>query len=68
MSRRKSASGPSLELEQRCEFCGGRGRDAYTSHRCFECGGSGYISTKFGKKVVELMRHHFATMLENAQA
>ena len=40
------------ELETVCEHCRGKWSD------CHRCGGSGYIPTEFGERVLALLRHN----------
>lgn len=62
--RNKTESGP---LEILCRECGGSGdTDGYGKlHRCPVCDGSGWETTEFGERVLELMRHHFRPMLQD---
>jgi hypothetical protein len=56
----------SLELERVCWSCGGRGGsdDCYGRHfPCNACGGSGYIRTALGEKVLALMQHNIRSLV-----
>ena len=54
-----------------CRTCKGIDSDRWyrgKRHVCLACNGSGYEPTSFGLKVVELMRHQFAQIAEEAGA
>jgi DnaJ-class molecular chaperone len=53
------------ELETKCEDCGGKGFHPNYAGRCYGCHGTGYITTEFGEKVLELMRRNFRLMLKD---
>jgi hypothetical protein len=42
------------ELETACEHCRGKRTE------CYRCGGTGYIPTEFGEKVLALILHHIS--------
>ena len=51
------------ELEKPCEWCNGKGvrvdmqsDDGFSE--CYKCGGSGFIPTHDGAKILALMRHN----------
>lgn len=51
-------------LEVPCGACEGRGWCQEDSlERCGSCSGSGVVSTKFGKRVLRLVRHNFKQKL-----
>jgi len=55
------------ELETVCRLCEGEGR-VYGDgawRRCGCCDGAGYEPTKFGVKVLALVRHNFRSMRED---
>ena len=56
-------------LELPCDACDGDGVvDTYHGERrCAKCGGGGFMPTPFGEKIVELIRHNFRPMLDDAQ-
>lgn len=59
-----------VDLEERCEACDGSGsRHSEQSgrRRCGMCGGSGFVATAFGEKVLALMRHNFRPLLEDSR-
>ena len=52
-----------LELEKICPRCKGAGGEKidYDSvfDVCVQCGGSGYIATPMGERVIAIMHHNF---------
>jgi hypothetical protein len=56
------------DLERLCVSCGGKGvyEGGGRSVACHSCGGSGWETTEFGERVLELMRHNFKPMLRDA--
>ena len=51
------------DLEKPCEWCEGRGKrvdmqsdEGYSE--CYKCGGSGFIPTEIGARILALMRHN----------
>ena len=62
-NERKDEAAPERlpELEVVCPRCRGKGSVplGYPDPRCSNCGGSGYIPTEFGQRVLELVRHNF---------
>jgi DnaJ-class molecular chaperone len=58
----------SLQLETVCQFCDGSGEQGDTEQRrrCVNCKGAGHVPTKFGEKVLALMRHNFRPLLQDA--
>jgi DnaJ-class molecular chaperone len=57
-------------LEEHCGSCDGQGwywpEDRDSRRWCEVCNGAGFVPTEFGERVLELMRHNFKPMLENA--
>jgi hypothetical protein len=59
-------------LETPCPACETRGGDMGGPYgreewfRCWECGGAGFLPTPFGQRVLDLMRHHFRPLLQDA--
>jgi DnaJ-class molecular chaperone len=52
-------------LQSECRECHGDGEIATYDgpEPCPNCGGSGYQKTKLGRRVLELMRTHFAFLM-----
>jgi len=68
MKKQKSKS--SIELERvcpRCKGAGGEKRD-YDNvwDECVQCGGSGYLVTAMGERVIALIEHNLKPILINA--
>jgi DnaJ-class molecular chaperone len=58
-------------LEQLCYHCDGLGLyddGSGARDRCTACGGSGYIATESGERILALMRHNLKPMLQDAKA
>lgn len=57
------------KLEVPCDECDGLGvlYGRSGGHQCEQCGGAGYVPTEFGEKILDLKRHNFRPMLEDAQ-
>ncbi len=56
------------ELEALCQRCDGEGTIGYADgkrYRCPVCNGAGYEPTEFGRRVLDLMRHHLRPMHED---
>jgi len=51
------------KLEVVCKSCNGR-KKVY-GVKCDSCHGSGYETTAIGRRVLDLMRHNFKSMLED---
>jgi DnaJ-class molecular chaperone len=51
-------------LESLCRKCQGKGE--VDRENCGWCNGSGYETTELGEMIVDLMRHNFRPMLEDA--
>lgn len=50
-------------LENPCEKCDGRGHSLRGEwDRCVPCGGTGYIATPAGMKILHLIAHNIRTM------
>jgi hypothetical protein len=68
MSQDKIPNQADLELETLCETCNGKGGrfdpDDGSGFYCDDCGGSGYMPTEFGKKVLAMIRHNFQPMYD----
>lgn len=45
-----------LKLESECRHCHG------TDHCCVQCDGSGYVPTKAGEEILELVRRNYAAI------
>ena len=49
-------------LETKCAHCDGRGKRTDASldddYDCEKCNGSGFVPTRFGMRVLELVRHN----------
>jgi DnaJ-class molecular chaperone len=59
----------SKELETVCPECDGSGKTESRydgTSKCEKCGGSGYVTTEQGERILELMRHNFKIMLSDA--
>jgi hypothetical protein len=58
------------DLETPCNACDGEGqyRKEGEWRRCRRCDGAGYIPTDLGIKVLDLMRHNFRPMLQDAES
>ena len=56
------------DLEDLCGSCRGKGYDRGRGGpvRCDVCNGAGFISTEFGERILNLMRHNFKPMLHDA--
>ena len=56
------------DLEELCGSCRGEGcyRGREGPVRCDVCNGAGFISTEFGERILNLMRHNFKPMLQDA--
>lgn len=61
-----------VELETECDRCFGKGRwyeEGSGRHQaCCRCNGSGYAPTRFGAKVLDLIRHNFTGIAESADS
>jgi len=44
-------------LEILCDCCDGNGR-LKRAGECYECKGTGYIPTTYGRRILELFSHH----------
>jgi DnaJ-class molecular chaperone len=55
-------------LEEPCQKCEGSGlfTECRRQRRCDWCQGAGFIPTEFGERVLDLMRHNFRPMLQDA--
>lgn len=69
MSEGTSQKNQLPELEEICPTCRGtgklRGQNGYIP--CSACDGAKFMPTKFGERVLDLMRHNFRPMLEEVQ-
>jgi len=56
-------------LEIPCGRCNGDGvvSTYHGERQCPKCFGSGFAPTELGERILDLMRHHFRPMLEDAQ-
>ena len=56
-----------IELESVCAFChGAGGHDGLRGRvRCMNCKGAGHVPTNFGEKVIAIMRHNLAPILQD---
>lgn len=54
----------SVDLETKCTLCAGRGGDRdYDGWRdCTRSGGSGYVPTEVGKRLLSLIGHNFRSL------
>ncbi len=68
-TRRDRSVVTGLDLEEPCGSCLGagyyRGREGPV--RCDVCKGAGFIPTEFGERILDLLRHNFGPMLQDAQ-
>jgi DnaJ-class molecular chaperone len=57
------------QLETVCCECNGTGtiESRYNgTSNCEKCGGSGFVTTEKGARILDLMRHNFKVMLQDA--
>jgi DnaJ-class molecular chaperone len=68
MKKQKSKS--SIELERVCPRCRGAGGEKRDYDNvwdtCVQCGGSGYLVTAMGERVIALIEHNLKPILINA--
>jgi DnaJ-class molecular chaperone len=67
MAKRRRTS---FELERSCPRCAGAGGEKrdYDNvwDKCVQCGGSGYLTTAMGERVIALVEHNLKPILINA--
>jgi Tryptophan RNA-binding attenuator protein inhibitory protein len=58
----------SVELEEPCASCGGQRGEMELGnwYPCPICEGAGYVPTRFGKKILDLLKHNFNPLLRAA--
>lgn len=61
-----------IELEKQCPLCKGAGGedpdDGSGWSDCIQCGGSGYVTTAMGDRIVALMQHNLKPILKKVGA
>ena len=59
-----------IELEAECSRCGGNGKwreeGSGRLQICAACEGSGFYTTVFGEKVLNLLRHNLSIVMRSA--